>query len=349
MKFTRAKLNESLMSTEDILIQATPDNCDYEVSGKVSYYSDDTPVSNVLLDLEGSASYSAVSGDDGEYEFSVSKDPEDYILTPFKNDHFGGLSGLDASRIAKYAAGFPDVEFDCHQMIAADVNGDGQITGLDASRVARYAAGKINYLNGADLHWAFVPTLGTPAMSGICFDWPPVAYTPDREYSPLDSDKSDQDFVAIRLGDVSGNWTDEPVREKRNSGSVCEITAAPGTTLTIPIVLNRDTAIEGVDIKFEFDETVLELTGASLAGGILEKGDYFRISNAANGEGTILISANGDLLTGSGKVVFVSFNVIGETEGNAPVLSLTGFECNETPASGGFLVDGKVCDVIYTD
>ncbi len=346
LKFTKANLNETAMTTDNILIQVTPDNCDNEISGAVRYYSDDAPVSNVLLELEGPASHSATTGEDGKYKFSVSQEPGDYTLTPRKNDHFGGLSGMDASRIGKYAADFPDIEFDCYEMIAADVDMDGRITGRDASRVARYTAGRINYLNNKDIQWAFVPTQDTPGMAGICSDWPPVTYTSDREYSPLDSDKTDQDFIAIRLGDVTGNWTSEPVREKRDSGSVCEVSAAPGTTLTLPIVLNRDTAIEGIDIKLEFDESVLELTGATLTGGILEKEDYFRISNAANGEGTILISSNGDLLTGSGEIMFVSFNVIGQTEGNAPALSITSFECNETVALGGFQVNGEVCENI---
>jgi len=340
LSFEKAKFNESAVDAKIGSVKFDDGCCGgYDILGTVNYYSNNTSVSNVLMELNGHESLSMTTEDDGDYSFSCL--PEgNYTTNAYKNDHFGGLSGMDASRIAKAAAGL--MTLDCYQKIAADVNQDGQITGVDASRVARYTAGKISYLNNDDLHWVFVPA---NSISN-CGTWPPIAYSSTREYSPLNSDKPDQDFIAIRLGDVTGNWTDDPIRAKRGPHSVCEVKATQGSTLTIPIVLNRDTAIEGTDIKLKFDETVLELTGATLTGGILEKEDYFRISEAAHGEGTILIAGNGDLFTGSGKIVFVSFNVIGETESDAPVLSITSFECNEMPALGGFRVNGKVCQSI---
>ncbi|QTA86210.1 S8 family serine peptidase [Desulfonema magnum] len=345
LTLARAKLNESDISAEVGSVEVVECPPYYEISGTVRYYSDDALISNVLMELDGAKSDSVTTGTEGEYSFSVSREPADYTVTAYKNDHFGGLGGVDASRIARYAAGFSDVEFDCYQMVAADVNGDGEITGLDASRVARYVAGKINYLNEEDTHWVFVPTPDTPTMAGICHDWPPIAYTSERTYSPLNSDKTGQDFMAVRLGDVTGNWSDEPVRTKRRARSGCEAEAVPGSVLTIPVVLSQDMAIEGIDIKLTYDADVLELTGATLAGGILEYEGYALLTGTEDGEATLVISAADRTFTGSGETVFLSFDVIGKS-GNTSAVSLTKFECNEEAAVGGFQLRDRVCQEI---
>ncbi|MCP4108000.1 MAG: hypothetical protein GY749_21055 [Desulfobacteraceae bacterium] len=79
------------------------------------------------------------------------------------------------------------VTFTEAEIKAADVTENGTVTSLDASNVARYKVGLITQLNDKNNHWTFQPG--------------------SAEYSPLGSDMKDQNFVAVRLGDVSGNWT----------------------------------------------------------------------------------------------------------------------------------------------
>jgi hypothetical protein len=332
LTFAKAKLNEASVEAGSGSVEIT--ECRYDISGNIGYYSSGVPVFGVLLELEGDEYRSATADEAGNY--LLSDIPEgNYTLAPYKNDHFGGISGLDASRIAKYAAGFPGVEFTYYEKLAADVNLDGQITGLDASRVARYAAGKISYLNDEDIHWVFA--------------LPPSVVSGDEEffrtYSPLNENKANQDFLAVRLGDVTGNWSDEPVREKRHSRSVCQVSADQGSVLTVPVVLNQETAVEGADISIVFDTDVLDFTGATLAGGILENSGYALLAGGTEGELKLVISANADAVTGSGETVFLNFEIAGEP-GEAAVLSLTDFQVNETEVSGGFRINGKVCQQI---
>ncbi|CAN2047709.1 hypothetical protein GMMP1_40049 [Candidatus Magnetomoraceae bacterium gMMP-1] len=109
---------------------------------------------------------------------------------------------------------------------------------------------------------------------------------------------------------------------------------------TIPVVLNQSIEIESLDMKIKFDSNVLQTLEARLAGSILEKENYALQINKKNdiGELILIISANRDLFTGKGQVVFIDFEVIGEVKSTSP-LSFISFDCNELSASGGFYVN----------
>ena len=47
-------------------------------------------------------------------------------------------------------------EFDDYQVLAADVTLNGDVSGLDASKVARYRIGQITELNESNTHWIFI-------------------------------------------------------------------------------------------------------------------------------------------------------------------------------------------------
>ncbi|KPA15216.1 secreted protein containing Cellulosome anchoring protein, cohesin region domain protein, partial [Candidatus Magnetomorum sp. HK-1] len=146
------------------------------VSGSIRYYSNNLPVGNVNLILEGETQYQTQTDDFGNYVFADVK-PGNYILTPKKGDDLSGLSGTDASSIFRHASETHSLS--CYEMIAADVTQSGHIGGTDASRVARYRAGLTKCLNNNCLEWVFTPedsfarsSLNAPsiAMNG-CQKW----------------------------------------------------------------------------------------------------------------------------------------------------------------------------------
>jgi len=108
----------------------------------------------------------------------------------------GGLSSMDASRIARYGVGLYD--FNCYEIITADVTLNGYVSPMDASRVARYGVGLIDSLNDDGLDWVFVAD-----SIESCANWPSIVYESTKEYTPLNSDLYDEDFIGIRLGDVT--------------------------------------------------------------------------------------------------------------------------------------------------
>ncbi|MBC8526794.1 MAG: hypothetical protein H8D22_08050, partial [Candidatus Cloacimonetes bacterium] len=147
----------------------------FDISGNIGYFSDGDAVPNTILELTGDNNYSTTTDESGDY-YLFEIYGGSYISTPSKTNDLEGLSGLDASRIARFSAGL--YAFDCMQWIASDVSLNGSTSGLDASRVARYSIGTITELNPEGINWTF-----TPEPIPECDTWPPIVYENTREYS----------------------------------------------------------------------------------------------------------------------------------------------------------------------
>ena len=339
LEFARGEINESAVNTGNGSVH----NVSYTISGTIRYYnpSDEYLFRNATVQMERSGTYSATSDEEGEYVFTdITRG--DYASVPSKADDLGGLGGMDASRIARYAAGL--IDLDCYQRIAADVSRNGEISGTDASRVARYIVGDLECLNDDCIHWVF-----TSDPIDECEDWPPIVYPSRREYDNLNEHKEDQDFIAIRIGDVTGNWpgnTDDfPSDKQRNiarypmpSG---EISVDKRRSFSLPLVLDEMAPIEAIEIRTEFDEKALHVSSISADGGILANQGYRLMMRAdAPGQVSVVSWATGTIRTGTGILAFVTFDVA-ETPPNRTVISLEKFVCNESPATGGFYVGGR--------
>ncbi|MCP4347341.1 MAG: hypothetical protein GY795_17685, partial [Desulfobacterales bacterium] len=309
--------------TDDFTV--TVNDVNNYISGKITYYSNGDPVSDTLLTLDGSdTSHTATAGQTGAYLISSIPSGYDYVLTPSKDDDPGPetLSSLDSSKIARASIGL--VEITDLERLAADVTGNGRISGLDASRVAKYKSGLISQMNDTGKHWTFSPV--------------------SAEYSPLDSDMENQDFTAMRLGDISGTWKADPLQRsghKNQTSEVsetsevsAEISVKQGAELSVPVVLGTAAATEGIDITMEFDENVLDAEEVTLAGSILENEDYALVANTGM-EGKIIavIYATSYIFTGAGTVATLKFRITGEP-GDSTLLTFREFECNRIPVSG---------------
>ena len=72
----------------------------------------------------------------------------------------------------------------------------------EASNVSKYTVGLINCLNNQCMDWIFIPTPGIN-----CDTWAKISYPTIRNIMLNNVDLGSQDFIGIRLGDVSGDWT----------------------------------------------------------------------------------------------------------------------------------------------
>ena len=125
-----------------------------------------------------------------------------------------------------------------------------------------------------------------------------------------------------------------------------EIKANPSSTFLVPVHLDTSQAIYSVDIRVTFDNNLLKAVGATLAGTILEGRGYQLVQNVGLvGEARFPIYSSSNLHTGSGIVLYIEFEALGEA-GDQTVLHLSRFRCNETTTSGGFYVQNEfVTDV----
>jgi hypothetical protein len=111
-------------------------------------------------------------------------DSGEYVVTAEKTgDVNGSISGLDAARVAQHVAGL--ISLTPNQQLAGDATNNGSLSGLDAARIAQFAAGLAN--PGIAGQWKFSPA--------------------SRTYPSVNGPLANQNYEAILVGDVTGNWT----------------------------------------------------------------------------------------------------------------------------------------------
>jgi len=322
------------------------------LSGKVTYFSDSgtKAVPNVTLTLEGDVTYTTTTDNLGNYIFE-NVIFGNYILKPSKNTDLGGLSAVDVSRIFRAEAG--TYTLSCFQMLAADATQNGTIMSTDVHNVGIY---NVHYLNGNVsgkclnddcVNWSFSDTATLD-----CTSWPPiVAPAKTRSYTPFSSSTTNQDFVAVRLGDVSGNWPGI-TRKKRARNPGIDISLSPKiSAIRVPMVLSSEERIEGIDISVSFDPSLLTLDDITLNGGILAN-KYYAIESKPTDSSDIvsfmIYSTDEKMYTGKGTVAYIQFNISEQVSENVhTTLHLTKFDCNEQPANAYLLpptgtITGKV-------
>lgn len=146
-------------------------------------------VSNVLINGAGSVPVSAVSSfPNGTYSLSGFGSGA-YTVTPSKTGGAGSaITSFDSALIAKHVAGIQPLAG--NQLIVADVSGNGTLSSFDSAQIARYVAGLNNF--GSTANWIFTPA--------------------NRNYASVTGNITGEDFVALLMGDVSGNWTNTGAR-----------------------------------------------------------------------------------------------------------------------------------------
>lgn len=139
-------------------------------------------VSNVQLTGSGSPNIFATTDAGGNY-LLTGFGAGSYTVTPSKTDGQNGITSFDAARIAQHAAGVTVLTG--NQFLVADISGNGQLSSFDAAQLARYVIGQPPF--GLTGTWIFVPA--------------------DRSYGSVTGNLVGQDFIALLMGDVSGNWS----------------------------------------------------------------------------------------------------------------------------------------------
>lgn len=190
-------------------------------------------VSNVLLTGDGSPIVSATTDfPNGNYVLT-GFGAGSYTVTPQKTDGQNGITSFDAARIAQYVASA--FTLTGNQLLVADTSDNGMITSFDAATLARYV-------------------IHTPPF-GVTGVW---RFTPvSRSYVSV-SNLSGEDYSALLMGEVTGNWTNSAARPAKASGPERAVTVRFSNAITennreviVPVDVTN-IANKGV-IAYEFD------------------------------------------------------------------------------------------------
>jgi len=217
------------------------------VSGKCFYQKSKIPVPNVFLRITGTEKDSCLTDKNGAYRFSFNTNGY-YLCIPFKpsGEDIGDetITSFDASIAAQYTVGL--VTFDSLQQKAADVDENGKVDLTDIVSIARYVVGLPCIGSSHVGEWRFIP--------------------PFREYPRIPADCDSENFSAIVLGDVSGNWTLPTGMNKSYSASVLPLDSmivSPMDTVSIPLISKEGVNLISSDIWLRYDANVLKFLGAT--------------------------------------------------------------------------------------
>jgi len=208
------------------------------ITGTVTYGNpatgpDPRGVPNVLISGAGSPAVSDTTGAPGTYYLS-GFGAGSYTITPSKSGGVNGsITGFDAARVAQYLTG--SVSLTGAQQSVADVSGVGGISSFDAALIARYSAA-LPPPNGNSGTWFFTPASNTH-----------VSITTDIT----------EDYAALLMGDVSGNWGDPSSfrsafgPERSTAVTAARMSAKPEDDILVPVNI-QGAADKGI-IAYQFD------------------------------------------------------------------------------------------------
>jgi len=181
------------------------------ISGQVRYYSSGVPVAGVTIQLDGAVPASVQTNVAGQFEFGA-LGASAWQVTPSKQGAWqAGVSALDAAHAWQDALG--SITLNPQQKLACDVDGSGALAATDTESILAFRVGLVSRFASAidcDSDWVFVPVPAAAANQSLV---EPQVTAPCQSgaiaYSPLVGDAVDQDFLAILVGDCTGNWPNE--------------------------------------------------------------------------------------------------------------------------------------------
>jgi photosystem II stability/assembly factor-like uncharacterized protein len=250
---------------------------EFSVAGQVSR-EDDIPTPDVTINL--SNGFSQLTDDNGEYSFVVLADSS-YTITPFRDgDYTNGVSTFDVALIQAVILGISTFDSP-YKYIAADVNNSGAISTFDLIIMQKNIL-SIDSGFGANTSWRFVDA--SYEFSDPHDPWAGGPFPESIVVPSLNSDILNNDFVAIKIGDV--NLNSEPFNDNSVSGrnsktlqlNVEDQYFNAGEQLFVSLDQTEISPIAG-QFEISYDPSVL---GLSSIGGIHLTDDSYRI-NEVNG------------------------------------------------------------------
>jgi len=303
------------------------------IRGSVLYGTSATGVPNVAISAVGAPITATTTASDGTYLLG-GFGPGAYMVTPTKTGDINGITALDASLISQFLVGAATLTNT--QQTAAEVSGNGTVSSFDAALIAQYVVALPN--NGVTGQWRFLPPL--------------------RSYAAVASLTS-ENYVAILMGEVSGNWsptggaalnslrtsalslaTPNDQKGRRPPGPITltlpSLRARPGDLVTVGVSVGLpSSAVQAYQFDVLYDPQILRLEATPVdTAGTLSSG-LAAVTNASQSGRLRLAVYGANPVTTGGTLINLKFRVIGAS-GTSSGLTFNGLMLNEgNPAAEG--------------
>ena len=169
------------------------------VSGRVVTEKSEA-LENVLTHMTGPLNFNVndITDNDGRYAFANTPFYADYQIRGYKNDDYtNGVSTLDLVMMQRHILGQQSLDSP-YKIIAADVNNDRQITAVDLIELRKLILGVYDELPQND-SWKLIDAKNLPTLNS------PFNYSTMISLEDLAADQMDEDFMAIKIGDVNNS------------------------------------------------------------------------------------------------------------------------------------------------
>ena len=232
-----------------------------------------------------------------------------YTITPSKSGGVNGaISAFDSARLVQYITS-NDPNLTAAQQFVADVSGTGGISSFDAALIARYVAG-LGTLTGSTGNWIFNPT--------------------SNFHASVATDVTGEDYSALLMGDVTGNWGDpSPFRpaiggfgpERSAVVRAPRLSTATDKDIIVPIAIrgaaNKDIISYEFDLRYDPSVIQPQARPAELAGTV---SDALSVIANATEPGLLKIVAYGaSPLNADGVLLNLRFTAIGAPGSVSPL------------------------------
>ncbi|MFK8005526.1 MAG: cohesin domain-containing protein [Saprospiraceae bacterium] len=247
------------------------------------FTEEDEAVKEIDVMISGDVSTTLITDDFGQFNLEMMSG-QSIGIRPEKLDEVkNGVNIFDMSNIQKHILGLE--LFDSpYQYIAADVNNSGTITVLDVLKIRLVNLNIDTEFSGTD-SWRFVP-------NDFVFPNPIDLDNFDETISitQISEDRSDLDFVAIKMGDVNSSATlftsDIPVDTRTNNYVYLLLENKKLTVdeqIEIPFFTKDFKSISGYQMTLDFDDSALEFVEAKSNGKSDFPKEYFGTNDLGKG------------------------------------------------------------------
>ena len=218
-------------------------------------------VQNVMVNLNHPNTPPAMTGSDGNFQFSALPLGNDFTVTPEKDTNLlNGVTTFDIVLIRKHILATDTLDSP-YKMIAADVNRSNSITTADMVAVRR----AILFLTDAfpnNESWRFIDAAYQfPNQQNPFQDPFPEIYNINNFNGNMD----EVDFIAVKIGDVNGSATPNlfaPAGDDRSGGlltmSALDQPLMAGQTYHLEVTSEKFLDILGYQFTIDFDHYALE-------------------------------------------------------------------------------------------